>query len=121
MSWESQQLIQEQFDLLSTWSDEAILAEIEGLPVLPDENNEQDTHPDGSKQHHWDDPETYSLLCRYLALVHIVHDRKLRAGVPLLMERASYGDMGESMRGIWGDFRRVFGLDEATWNDLCFQ
>jgi hypothetical protein len=113
------QLIQEQINLRSNWSDEAILAEIEALPVLPDEYNEQSDIPlDDS---HWLEPETDRLLTRYLALVDIVRNRKLRTGVPLLMERASYGDMGETMRGVWGALSSVFGPDEATWNDLCFQ
>jgi hypothetical protein len=53
--------------------------------------------------------------------VAIVQDRKMRPGVPLLMERASYGDMGETMRGVWGALRSVFDSHDTTWNDLCFQ
>jgi hypothetical protein len=40
--WEK---IVEQVDLRTNWSDEAILAEIAALPVLPDEYNEQSDRP----------------------------------------------------------------------------
>lgn len=95
------------------------MAEIQALPVLPDEFNKQSDIP--LDDLHWSEPETDRLLDRYLALVAIVRDRKLRAGVPLLMERASYGDMGESMRRVWGSLSSVFDSDRATWNDLCFR
>lgn len=112
------ELIREQYDLRANWSDEAILADSQALPVLADEYDEQSGKPRDDS--HWGDPEIYGQLTRYLALVDIVSERKLRAAVPLLMERASYGDMGESMRNVWGALASVYD-DEATWDDLCFQ
>jgi hypothetical protein len=112
------QLIQEASDLRSTWSDEAIMAEIQTLPVLPDEYNEDsDALLDDS---HWMDPELQEQLTIYLALVKVVSEHKLRAAVPLLMERVSYGDMGETMRGVWGSLASAYD-NKIEWEDLCFQ
>jgi hypothetical protein len=70
-------------------SDEQLLLELRRLPVLPDELAED-----------WRSDETWGVARRYVALGDVAAERKLRSAVRLLLERASYGDRGEMMRGL---------------------
>lgn len=74
-------------------TNEQILDELSSLPVLPDEEEYETASEESIDQmeHH---------LWVYLALLRIARDRHLKESVPLFLERASFGDMGETMRGL---------------------
>ena len=63
---------------------------VQALPVLPNEDDPA-----------WDDPRSWhEHAYLYQALADSIYARFLRAGVPLLLERACCGDPGEMMRGL---------------------
>jgi hypothetical protein len=70
-------------------SDEQLLVELSRVPVLPDDAADA-----------WRSDETWSLARRYVAIGDVAAERKLKSAVRLLLERASYGDPGEMMRGL---------------------
>jgi hypothetical protein len=70
-------------------SDEQLLIELRRLPVLPDDAAED-----------WRSDETWRAANRYVAIGDVAAERKLKSAVRLLLERASYGDPGEMMRGL---------------------
>jgi HEAT repeat protein len=92
-------------------SDKAILEELAALPVLPAE----------------DDPAWYEVrtwrehASVYLALADIVAERKLRPALLLLLERASYGDPFEIMRGLRHRLEAVVNPDWDALTDVCIQ
>lgn len=69
----------------------------------------------------WDDPQVEHQLYLYLALGDHIANRKLRKGVPLLLERASYGDMGETMRGLHHSLSHAYDPDWVALADVCIQ
>lgn len=113
------QIIQEQIEFRADHTNEAILEELKALPVLPDEyywfGKRDSLHPA------WNDPNVGSDLTTYLVLAKIVGRRKLRAGVPLLLERASYGDFGETMRGLRHSLEAAYEPDWDALTDICIQ
>jgi HEAT repeat protein len=70
------------------WSDAQVLDELAALAPLPDEEDPW-----------WGDQAPDDAL-RFVALGELARARALGAAVPLLLERASYGDFGELMRGL---------------------
>ena len=112
-------LIEEEYDLRSGQPDDVILAELQSLPILPDEDIRVGhrflTNP------HWDDPYIRKQLAIYLAIADLVYERKLRAAVPLLLERASYGDMGETMRGLRHSLEAAYHPDWDDLNAVCLK
>ncbi len=110
------QLIEAEYMLRLEWTDEAVLAELQSLPALPDEDNQQ-----GETNPLWDDPLVRQQLAIYLAIADLVYERKLRGGVPLLLERASYGDMGETMRGLRHSLEAAYYGDLDGLNAVCLQ
>ncbi len=86
-----------------TWSDQQILAELQALPVLPDEDDPL-----------WNEA-SWSQVALFLALAGQAATRKLTAAIPLLLERASYGDRGETMRGLRHYLERIVS---PNWSDL---
>ncbi len=103
------------------WSDDQILAELAGLPILPDEYLYLERDWYGPDNPAWDDPQVEYQLYVYLALSDHIAKRKLRKGVPLLLERASYGDMGETMRGLHHSLSHVYDPDWAALADVCIE
>lgn len=103
-------IIEREFERRRAYTDEQILADLEALPVLPDEDN---CCTDEDQKNIW----------LYIALADQAQKRRLRAAVPLILERASYGDPMETMRGmdhwLWGIVRREWGEghDEAALID----
>jgi hypothetical protein len=93
----------------ASWPDADVIAEIEQLPMLADEVDPV-----------WDD-ETYwtDVAYRYVALIDVVAERRLRPAVRLLLERACNGDPGEMMRGLRHAFERSFNPDWDALADLC--
>ena len=112
-------IIEEQIEVLSAKTDEDILTDLKDLSVLPDEYIWHGKK--GLDNPIWEESETEMLLVRYLAMANIIATRKLRAGVPLLLERASYGDMGETMRGLRHALEATFEPDWEALNDVCMQ
>jgi len=84
-----------------TAEDDEILAEIRSLPALADESNPC-----------WNSDEYLKGTAGlFLALADIARQRKLRNTVRPLLERACYGDPGETMRGLRHVFEAIFQPD----------
>jgi len=90
----------------SSASNDTILQELSGLEPLRDE-----TDPLWDTDAYWNN-EAY----RFLALADLVGMRRLRSGVRLLLERACFGDPGETMRGLRHCSEAVFNPD---WDGLA--
>lgn len=102
MPWQIiQNLVRERED----WTNEQILEELRSLPVLADEsyyhNGEQDDQYERMTQ----------ALYTYLAILAEAKTRHLVDAIPLLLERASYGDFGETMRGLPKALFRIANID----------
>ena len=115
------QLIEAQVKIYSQWLDEVVLENLRALPVLPDEDIWSGNTRIGDFNPIWDDPEIDKQLTQFLAFADIVRNRKLREGVPLLLERASYGDMGETMRGLRHSLEAAFNPDWEALTDICIE
>ncbi len=90
-------------------SDEEILDELAGLPVLPDEEDPA-----------WNDNKVWmEEAYPYLALADLASERRLKAAIPLLLERACYGDPGETMRGLRHNLERIVNPDWVMLADIC--
>jgi hypothetical protein len=99
------------FEQRQAATDEAILAELAALPVLPAENDPA-----------WEDERTwYELADRFTALADVAAHRRLYAAIPLLLERASYGDPGEMMRGLRHCLEAIVNPDWHRLTDSCIQ
>ena len=105
------ELIRELVAERASWSDAAVLAEIEHLPPLADEGD-----PAWNEQSYWRE-----FAYRYVALSDAAAHRKLRPAVRLLLERACNGDPGEMMRGLRHSFERIFNPDWAALADVCME
>jgi hypothetical protein len=95
------------------WSDDAILTDLALLPVLPDEEDAG-----------WDDLGEDSIwhsAYLYTALADMAAERKLKAAIPLILERACFGDPGEMMRGIRHRLERIVNPDMHILRDYCMQ
>ena len=103
--------IQELFDQRQSWSDEEILAELRALPVLPDEDDPA-----------WEDERTWREHADlFIALADQARVRRLQPAIPLLLERACYGDPGEIMRGLRHQLEAIVKPDWAVLADICMQ
>jgi hypothetical protein len=91
------------------WSDADVIAEIEQLPPLADGGD-----PAWNDEGYWRD-----FAYRYVALSDVAAERRLRAAVRLLLERACNGDPGEIMRGLRHAWERTFNPDWAALTDVC--
>ncbi len=93
------------------YSNEALLVELTSLPVLPDE-----------KDPGWKDLQTWvDLACPYLALAHIMGERRLEGAIIPLLEKASYGDPGEIMQGLRHTLERIVDPDWPLLVRICVQ
>src|SRR5258708_8900142 len=99
-------------DKYSSLSNDEILDAIEALRGLPDEWAPWFGRPNFE----WDDEQTLHNAAMFVELAHQIAERHLRPGVPLLLERASYGDYGEMMRFLPNKFKAAFKPD---WKDLA--
>lgn len=110
------QTIQRYFKERAGWSDAAILDELVCLPPLPDETS---GFWFGTMSWEWQEATSQEQLTRYLALADHVAERRLWEGVRLLLERASFGDFGETMRGMHHIFEAAFKPRWKELADLC--
>jgi HEAT repeat protein len=85
-----------------------ILAELSALPILPDEEDEA-----------WNDDQTWRQAYLYMALVDVAAQRKLTSAVVPLLEKASYGDPGEMMRGLRNRLEAIAAPDWQKLAHIC--
>jgi hypothetical protein len=93
-------------EAMSSASDDEVLAALAAVDPLPDENDPR-----------WDnDSFWFTIAYRFLGLANVARLRKLRPAVRLILERACYGDPGETMRGL----RHVMeGIYNPDWHLLA--
>lgn len=87
-------------------SDAEVLAALAAVEPLPDEGDVR-----------WNDHSFwFDVAYVFLGIAEVAQSRKLRPAVRLVLERASYGDPGETMRGI----RHVCeGIFDPDWTALA--
>lgn len=91
---------------LACASDEEVLAALTAFEPLPDESDSR-----------WNDEAfSFTSAYRFRGLAQVARLRKLRPAVRLILERASYGDPGETMRGLRHVFEGIYGPE---WNLLA--
>jgi hypothetical protein len=94
-----------------TLSDEAILAELSALPPLADEDDRC-----------WDQAQYWHEVAHpYLALAGLCARRRLLAAIPLLLERACFGDPGEIRRGLRHCLEATVAPDWSILADFCLR
>ena len=89
--------------------DANILAELGASPPLSDED-----HPCWDTEEYW-----LEVASPYLALAEVVAARKLRAAIPMLLDRACFGDPGEIMRGLRHCLEVAVDGDWNALADIC--
>ncbi len=90
-------------------SDEGLLSRLRALPPLADEEDRC-----WLSDSYWGE-----IAYPYVALADLAASRKLRSAIPLLLERASYGDPGEIMRGLRHALEAIVNPDWAVLAELC--
>ena len=91
-------------------SDADVLAALAACPPLADEDDPVWTTDDYWRDYWRDVAEPL------LGLLDVARERRLRSAVRLVLERACYGDPGESLRGLRHDFEAIFNPD---WRALA--
>lgn len=86
MPWEQ---IKALYDERINWPDRKLIAELTSLASLPDEDDPA-----------WEQDETWQRAYLFVAHADLAAARRLIQAIPLLYERATYGDPGELMRGL---------------------
>lgn len=94
-------------------TDEAILALLAGLPVLPDEHDA--SWWSGEQAPVWD------VVDQLFAVAEVAKTRQLRAAIPLIFERMSYGDPAETMRALKHPLEGIINPDWDVLGDICLQ
>ncbi len=89
-------------------TNDELLRELESLPVLPSEDSPA-----------WNDDSQWQLADLFLALGDLAAERQLRPAVPLLLERACYGDPGEIMRGLRHVLEAIVAPDYDALTSYC--
>lgn len=105
------ELIRELVVERASWSDAEVLAELEHLPPLADEDD-----PVWKDESYWREP-----AYRYVALCDIAAERKMLPAGRLLLERACNGDPGEIMRGLINCLEEIFDPDWTALADACME
>ncbi len=95
-------------EALSNASDDEILTRLAALEPLPDEDSAE-----------WDDSGAWDRANQFVALADVAAFRRLRSAIPLLLERASFGDPGEMMRGLRHSLEAIVNPDWAALATLC--
>jgi HEAT repeat protein len=86
-------------------SDAEVLAELAAIPPLADESDEC-----------WDnDRYWYQVAYPYFALWNVASERRLLDAVPLILDRACFGDPGEVMRNLC---HAVEAIVKPDWSAL---
>jgi hypothetical protein len=105
-TFEPDQIIEHMVELRKGRSDAEILAELEALPPLSDEDD-----PCWETEEYW-----LEVAYPFMAFADLVAARRLRDAVPMLLDRACFGDPGEIMRGLGHCLELAVGGD---WNNLA--
>jgi len=103
------QIIEHMVELRKGRSDSDILAELGALSPLCDEDN-----PCWETREYW-----LEVAYTYLALADVVAARKLRDAIPMLLDRACFGDPGEIMRGLRHCLEAAVDGDWNALADIC--
>jgi hypothetical protein len=98
------QIIQQMVVQRLVWPNEYILAELKAMPVLPDADDVL-----------WEHEKTWEQLDLYTALARVSGMKRLKEAIPLLLERACYGDPGERMRVL---YPQLESAGNGDWNFL---
>ena len=85
--------------------DAKVLAKLRAIPSLPDESDEASWN-----QRFWD-----NVVYPSLALWKVVGTRRLHNAIPLILDRACFGDPGETMRGMCHTLKAVV---QPKWSEL---
>jgi hypothetical protein len=88
-------------------SDDEFLVRLQALPALADEDD-----PAWNSDGYWE-----RIAYPYLAFADAAAERKIRRAARPLLERASYGDPGEIMRGLRHPLEAIFNPDWAALAD----
>lgn len=96
---------------LSEYSDDDIIAKLESVAPLLDEDD-----PVWDCEEYWRD--TVEI---YLALSDVSAKRRLRPSIRLLLERACFGDPGETMRGLRNRLEAIVSPDWTYLADICIE
>ncbi|MEZ5992095.1 MAG: zinc ribbon domain-containing protein [Planctomycetota bacterium] len=92
---------------MSSASDEEVLVALAAMEPLPDESDQC-----------WDDDSFWTdVAYRFLGLAEVAKLRRIRPAVRLILERACYGDPGETMRGLRHVFEGIYAPDWASLAD----
>ena len=92
-------------------SDQALLDELADLPPLVDEDDPS-----------WNDAAYWKRAAYpYLALVELATQRRLRAAIRPLLDRACFGDPGEIMRGLRHALEAIVSPDWSELADICIE
>jgi HEAT repeat protein len=86
-------------------SDATLLEILSQFPTFPPETDPA-----------WDDDELWERLMQFDVLADVVAERKLLAAIPLLLDRACYGDPGEVMRSLR---HRLEAIVQPDWRHLA--
>jgi hypothetical protein len=103
------QIIDDLASARSRLSDAEVLAELAAIPHLADEDN-----PCWNDDDYW-----HNVAFPYLALWNVVAERRLRAAVPLILDRACFGDPGEIMRNLCHAVEAIVKPDWSALTALC--
>lgn len=90
-------------------SDAEVLAALTAIPPLADESD-----PCWADDGYW-----HQVAYPYLALWNVVAERQLRAAVPLILDRACFGDPGEIMRNLCHAVEAIVKPDWSVLTAPC--
>ncbi len=91
--------------------DAAVLAALAAMPELADASADV-----------WQQDEYWEqVAARYLALAEVASVRRLREAIPLLLDRACFGDPGEIMRGLRHNLEAIVKPEWGILTDLCLK
>lgn len=102
------QIIAELVAAYADRSDADVLADLAAIPPLADEDDPR-----------WRTDAYWQVAYRYVALGDIAASRRLTDAIVLLLERASYGDPGEIMRGLRHSLEAIVNPDWSALADIC--
>ncbi len=108
MSRETSETIQRIFWERASKTDQEVLEELEAFDPLPDERDDA-----------WSSQSTWERALLFVALADVVAARRLRAAVPVLLERSCFGDPGETMRGLRHSLEAAFKPDWSALARVC--
>lgn len=100
------QIINDMVTARASLTDAEVLAELASVPPLADEND-----PCWQDDAYW-----HHVAYPYLALWDVAAERRLQDAIPLILDRACFGDPGEIMRNLC---HAVEAIVEPAWSTLA--